>query len=600
MLSSEALKTPDLKAIHSRKLGVHIPSFDLVRTAIQAFNLFDKKAQSQLIFLLILMVIGAVLEALGAAIIVPFVALLDNPSLITSNSVLHKTFLLSKANTENGFISLMAIFLLVYFLLKNLYLTWSINAQYRFVYSEMPGFSSKLLSKYIHQPISEHYKTNSSEMLRNVGNEVFMYFNNFVIPAMTLVTELMVMVAMIIVLLWTALVPTIVALFVLGSLTVVFYKVVRSRARHFGKEQQAHNAERIKWITQGLSSIKEIKILGCEKFFIDCFNVHEDKFALAARYAMFLNQTPRLFIETVSFAALFLSVGFATSTGRDLTTILPLLALFAIAAVRLLPSLNRILLSVTRLTYYKATALVVIDAKRSVDCDNNGENNIRGELTDWQELRFEGVSFSFTQDEFLFDLNLNIKKGSSVALIGPSGCGKSTMADLAMGLLKPTKGRILLDNQDINCLGVAWQKRIGYVPQAVYLIDDTIRCNVAFGLREEEIDDDRVWDALKLARLDEYVSALPDKIFSSVGENGNRLSGGQRQRLGIARALYRDPEFIVLDEATSALDNTTEKEIADTLEELTGKKTLIVIAHRPETMNRCELKFLVSENRFLI
>lgn len=599
MLSNEALKTSEVKSLQSKKPDASNPSFDLARTAIQAFNLFDKRAQRQLIFLLVLMVLGAVLEALGAAIIVPFVALLDNPSLITSNPALHKVYLLSKANTQTGFISLMAVFLLGYFVFKNLYLTWSINAQYRFVYSEMPGFSSELLSRYIHQPVAEHYKTNSSEMLRNVGNEVFMYFNNFIIPAMTLVTELMVMVAMIVVLLWTALVPTVVALVILGSLTIVFYKVVRLRARHFGKEQQIHNAERIKWITQGLASIKEIKILGCEKFFIDCFNVHEDKFALSARYAMFLNQTPRLFIETVSFAALFLSVGFATSTGQDLTSILPLLALFAIAAVRLLPSLNRILLSVTRLTYYKATALVVIDAKKSIVSDRNSSNSSQEDFASWQELKFEGVSFSFTQDEFLLDLNLSIKKGSSIALIGPSGCGKSTMADLAMGLLRPTKGRILLDNQDINCLGAAWQKRIGYVPQAVYLIDDSIRRNVAFGLRDEDIDDERVWDALRLARLDQYVLSLPQQIYSSVGENGNRLSGGQRQRLGIARALYRDPEFIVLDEATSALDNATEKEIADTLEELAGKKTFIVIAHRPETMNRCEQKFLVSEKRFI-
>lgn len=598
MLFPEALKASKLK---SKNPNVTNTSFDLVRTAIQCFNLFDKRAQRQLIFLLVLMVIGAVLEALGAAIIVPFVAMLDNPSLITSNPVLQEIYLFSKAGTPTRFISLMSVLLLAYFLFKNFYLTWSINAQYKFVYSQMPGFSSELLSRYIHQPISEHYKKNSSEMLRNVGNEVFMYFNNFVIPAMTLVTELMVMVAMIVVLLWTALVPTVVALFILGGLTLVFYRVVRSRARHFGQEQQAHNSERIKWITQGLASIKEIKILGCEKFFTDRFNVHEDKFALAARYSMFLNQTPRLFIETVSFAALFLSVGFATSTGQDLTSILPLLALFAIAAVRLLPSLNRILLSVTRLTYYKATALVVIDAKKMMDCvSSNGDNNYFEDLKDWQEIKFEGVSFSFTKENFLFDLNLSIKKGTSVALIGPSGCGKSTMADLVMGLLKPTTGRILLDNQDINCLGASWQKRIGYVPQSVYLIDDSIRRNVAFGLKDEEIDDDQVWRALRLAQLDKYVSLLPQQILSCVGENGNRLSGGQRQRLGIARALYRDPEFIVLDEATSALDTATEKEIADTLDELTGKKTLLIIAHRPETMNRCQHKFMVNEKRFLL
>ena len=574
----------------------------LLKTLARSFGIFNHRGRRQLIALLALMIGGAMLEALGAAVIVPFIALINDSSYLTTHPLMREIYLRSSLATPEAFISVSALCLLVFFVLKNLYLSMMTSAQFYFIYTEMPHFSSGLFSGYMSRPLAMHVQTNSAEMIRNVSNEVFMFFTNFLIPAMTLLTEVLVLLAILAVLLWIAPVPTLIAMVILGVLTKLFYSLVRERVRRYGLLQQEQNAERIKWVKQGLGSIKEAKVLGREQYFTDRFNHHEELFAQSARYAMVLNQMPRLFIETIAFAALFLGVGMALMIGQDRASVLPVLALFAIAGVRLLPSLNRILLSITRMAYYHPAAEIVLEAHRE-----------RGEyrtppttstpchaIANWRELRFDKVWFAYPGGrDVLVNLNLSIHRGTSVALIGPSGSGKTTIADLVLGLLNPTKGRILIDGEDVQSFRGSWRSHLGYIPQLIYLLDDSIRRNVAFALRDKAIDDEQVWAALRLARLEDYVRGLPEQLSASIGENGSKLSGGQRQRLGIARALYDDPDFIVLDEATSALDDTTEREIADTLEGLMGVKTLLVIAHRPETIRRCTYRYAVDQQAFV-
>lgn len=573
----------------------------LLRTLAQSFKIFDFRARRQLILLLLLMILGALLEAVGAAVIVPFVALINDPSYLASRPILRDIYLRSGLDTPALFITAVSLGLLTFFVCKNLYLTFMAGAQFRFIYTEMPRFSSNLFLKYMARPLAKHVQSNSAEMIRNVTNEVSMFFTNFLIPAMTLLTELLVLLSIVMVLVWIAPLPSFIALVILGGLTKLFYSLVRKKVRYYGQLQQKHNAERIKWVKQGLGSIKESKVLGREQYFVDRFSAHEEQYSRSARYAMLLNQTPRLFIETISFAALFLGVAIALAIGQDRATVLPVLALFAVAAVRLLPSLNRILLSVTRMAYYRPAADIVLEA-------NKGTGKKHSEITkqmhrnigQWNELRFENVGFAYSpHNNVLANLNLIIHRGTSVALIGPSGSGKTTIADLVLGLLLPTEGRILLDGEDIRSYGDGWRSHLGYIPQAIYLLDDSVRRNVAFGIPDEDIDDRSVWDALELARLDKHVRGLPEQLSAFVGENGSKLSGGQRQRVGIARALYGNPDFIVLDEATSALDKDTEREIADTLEGLTGKKTMLIIAHRPETINRCQYRYAVDQRAFV-
>lgn len=568
-----------------------------------SFRAFDRRSRRRIIGILLLTAMGAFLEAAGAALIVPFVAMINDPSYLSSQVQLRTLFEMSPFSTAEGFLIATALTLFLFFVIKNAFVVSILNMQFRFVYREMPLFSCDLYRSYLTRPIAQHDRTNSAELIRNVNNEVQLYFTNFLIPTLTLITEVFVLLGIVAVLLLIAPMPALAAMVLLGGMTKVFYATVRSRVNKYGQKAQHHNAERIKWVNQGLNSIKETKILGREDFFVQSFNFHEQRFAESSRYAMLLNQTPRLFIETLAFSALFLGVAFALLAGQNRSEVLPVLALFAVAAIRLLPSLNRVLLSLTRMTYYRTAAQVVLDSRRlAAKSDENLTFALRQrKLKDWSELCLRDVSFSYPGSvrSILSNVNLTIKRGTSVALIGPSGSGKTTLADLVLGLLTPLSGKIEVDGRNIHSLLCDWHSELGYIPQSIYLLDDTIRRNVAFGVPDDLIDDKQVWKSLQYASMDDVVRELPGQLDCSVGENGNCLSGGQRQRLGIARALYHEPQFLVLDEATSALDEATEREIAGTLDQLVGERTLLVIAHRPETIRRCQVKYDVSSGRFL-
>ncbi len=552
--------------------------------------------------MLLLTIVGASLEAVGAALIVPFVAMVNDLSYVNSQAQLRALFEISPFRTTEGFLIASALALLLFFVVKNAFAVGIMKMQFGFVYGAMPHFSSNLYRGYLARPLAQHGSTNSAELIRNVNNEVQLYFTNFLIPTLTLITEAFVLIAIVAVLLLMAPIPTLAAIVLLGGMTKMFYVAVRARVNKYGQEAQQHNAERIKWVNQGLNSIKETKILGREEFFVQSFKFHEYGFAESSRCAMLLNQTPRLFIETLAFTALFLGVAFALAVGQNPNEVLPVLALFAVAAIRLLPSLNRVLLSLTRMVYHRPAAQVVLNSRRFMtqsDTTSLSASRQR-KLKDWKELRLLNVSFRYpgSTDSILSNVNLTIKRGTSVALVGPSGSGKTTLADLVLGLLTPVSGKIEVDGLDLQSVLGDWQDELGYIPQSIYLLDDTIRRNIAFGIPDSQIDDRQIWKALQYASLSDVVRALPGQLDSTVGENGNCFSGGQRQRLGIARALYREPQFLVLDEATSALDEATEREIADTLDRLVGEHTLLVIAHRPETVRRCAERYDVTRGEF--
>jgi ABC-type multidrug transport system fused ATPase/permease subunit len=578
-------------------------SFSLLRLVFESFCAFDSRSRRRIIGILILTALGAFLEALGAALIVPFVAMINDPNYLITQPQLHKFFEISPFKAVDEFVVAVAFALFVFFVIKNTFVVTILNAQFRFIYGEMPNFSSGIYRGYLARPLAQSYRMNSAELIRNVNSEVQLYFTNFLIPALTVITEIFVLMGIITVLLLIAPVPALAAMVLLGGMTKAFYAAVRTRVNKYGRDAQHHNAERIKWVNQGLNSIKETKILGCEDFFVQTFNFHEKRFAESSRYAMLLNQTPRLFIETLAFSALFLGVAFALLVGQNRSDVLPVLALFAVAAMRLLPSLNRVLLSLTRMTYYRTAAQVVLYSHRlAVKADANATLGSREcKLKDWNELCLNNVSFSYpgSAQPVLSNVNLTIKRGTSTALVGPSGSGKTTLADLVLGLLTPLSGEIEVDGQSIHSMLGEWQDQLGYIPQSIYLLDDTIRRNIAFGVPDHLIDDKQVWKALQYASMAEVVRALPGQLNCSVGENGSCLSGGQRQRLGIARALYHEPQFLILDEATSSLDDATEREIAVTLDKLVGERTLLVIAHRPETIRRCQVKYDVSSGRFV-
>ena len=318
---------------------------------------------------------------------------------------------------------------------------------------------------------------------------------------------------------------------------------------------------------------------------------------------MVLNQMPRLFIETVAFSAIFISVAAILLTGGSEATLLPTLALFAVAAVRLMPSVNRILGSLTRISYY-APALRVLaqDLPQAAATAPHRPPPARGATGAAPDaVVAEGLGFTYpgAPKPALSGIDIRIPRGASVALLGPSGAGKTTLADVLLGLLQPTEGRVTVGDEPLADAVASGRLHLGYIPQNVYLCEETVRRNVAFGLPDDAIDDERVWRVLSMARLDIHVRSLPGGLDAIVGERGVSLSGGQRQRIGIARALYDDPDLLVLDEATSALDTQTEQEISASIDALAGAKTLLIIAHRLSTIERCDLRFTLENGRLV-
>lgn len=570
----------------------------IIDTFISVYSIFDGRAHRKWWFIFFLVIVAAAVEAVGAAIVVPYIAVISDQGYINENRFIKSAYVLIGVENESQFIVAGSMFLLVFFWFKNLFITFATYFQYEFVYSEMRKTSEQLLRTYLYRPYLYHVETNSSLLIRNVGSEVFAFFSHVLVPTIILFSEVFVVLAILIILLVIAPVATAFAFLIIGGVSAAFLVVVRPKIRMHGNRQQFHNGEKIKWIRQALAGIKEITVSNSFEYFLKNFSSHEQHFSEAAKYAMILNQTPRLFIETIALTALFLGVVVAVSLGASPSDVLPTLALFAVAAVRILPSATRIIVSITRISYYKTTIPIITEVMRKDAVKNNLAQKpwVRQKIN-WEKLKFESLYFKYPnkEDYALTCLNCVIRKGDFVALVGPSGSGKTTFIDLMLGLINPTQGKIMLDSRELSSVMEPWRASISYIPQSIFLLDDSIRRNVAFGVPDEEIEDDKVWKSLELAFLDGHVRTLPEKLNTSIGENGMKFSGGQRQRIGIARALYFDPEVIFFDEATSALDDETEREIANTLESLAGKKTLIIIAHRPETIRRCHKKITLEK-----
>jgi len=396
---------------------------------------------------------------------------------------------------------------------------------------------------------------------------------------------------------------------ILGATGLIFVQSVKPILARAGHRRAISSESRIKWVNQALGSIKEVKLLGRERFFVNAFDQAYQRYARAGLTASAINNLPRLIMETVAVAALLVAVVIGLYQGKQLQSILPTLALFGLGAMRIMPSINRIAPAVNQMRFWlpaidavhgalSSATLVWPEAEERRTEEPDGEH---GATFIGRELAVDGLWFKYPGSTHwaIQGISLTVARGSSVAFMGPSGAGKSTLVDLILGLLSPDKGRILADGRPLGEIRRNWQRHIGYVPQAIYLLDDTVRRNVALGLPDEEIDDAQVWKVLRQARLADVVKRMPDELGTIIGERGIRLSGGERQRIAIARALYRDPELLVFDEATSALDGQTERDIADTIRGIAGAQTVLIVAHRVTTIQSCDLIFFLDQGKLV-
>ncbi|NJM65397.1 MAG: ABC transporter ATP-binding protein [Acaryochloris sp. RU_4_1] len=557
----------------------------------------------QIIGILLLMLIGGVIETLGIGIIMPFVSLLNNPTQLSkSNQNLN---FLCKFIPENTSTQLLLILicmgLILIYSFKNVFLSLIIFWQHKFIYKNQINLSNRLFKAYIYAPYTFHLQRNTADIVSNIISEVGQVFSGVLMPALTLLTELIVVTFIFLLLVYIEPFSSILALVILSTSMISFNLLIRRKTNQLGLIRQRHFSKIVKTVNQSIGGIKETKVLGRENLFLQNFSYNLSKSSHADMFASFTRQTPSLFIETIILISVILIVLLTIVQGKSSQSVFPLLSLFAIAALRIMPSAKRISSTLPLITYYKHSVDAIYHEIKMLE-KTPIEQLIEVDQQDFSfqntiELRDISYKYPNAKIEALQNICLTIEKGTSTAFVGSSGAGKTTIVDILLGLLTPNKGKVLIDERDIQPYLMSWQHQIGYIPQKIYLSDESIRQNVAFGLPESDINNDQVWAALEAAQLDEFIKGLPDKLDTMVGELGVRLSGGQQQRIGIARALYHNPNVLVMDEATAALDNTTEQEFIKALDHLTGEKTLVIIAHRLTTIKKCDHIYLLESGQ---
>lgn len=549
-------------------------------------------------FLLLgLMVVGMVFETLGVGLVVPVIALLVQSDYMDRLPVLRPLLVwMGEPSHKTVVIGAMLALVAVYFF-KVLFLAFLVWRQTRFAFNVQARLSQRLFAAYLAQPYTFHLQRNSAQLIRNVTGEVSLLRSNVLIPSMLLLTDGFVLCGLCALLLGVEPLGALIVVSVLGLVGWAFHRITRGHVARWGLLRQRHEGLSIQSLQEGLGGAKDVKLLGREAEFLRQYDSHNVQTAHVGQLQFTLQQLPRLWLELLAVGGLAALVLTVLAQGRAPQAALPTLALFAAVAFRVMPSVGRVLGAVHSLRY----ARPVIDTLYAEL--QLGVPVVEQRLTTVTPFRhtleLDRVSFTYpgAHAPSLTDLSLTVRRGESVGFIGASGAGKSTLVDILLGLLAPEEGEVRVDSKNIQMNLRNWQDQIGYVPQSIFLTDDTLRRNVAFGLADEQIDNAAVWRAIRAAQLDELLHTLPQGLDTVVGERGIRLSGGQRQRIGIARALYHDPGVLVLDEATSSLDTTTERDVMQAVNALRGDKTVLIVAHRLTTVEQCGRLYRLEQGK---
>lgn len=491
-------------------------------------------------------------------------------------------------------------FIVVAYVVKTVYIIMQNNMTYKFIYFGHKELSCKVMNSYLEQDYFFHVKNNSADLIRNVYNDTNMFYVA-VLNVIQLVSELCTITAIGIYLFVKDGLLTLGIGLIVGSFTFFFMRFYKNRLKHMGEEYRRLYAALVKCMQQSFGGIKEIKIANREKFFGDEFDSINYDLAKNQKDNALLNSIPKPVMEAACIGSLMIIVIIKACLGGISIAFATTLGVFAMGAMRLLPSVNKISAYISTLLYSRAFVdSVYTERQRMLAISKRkSEENTVSDITFDKEISVEELSFTYEEgvDNVINDASFKIEKNTSVAFIGPSGAGKTTMVDIMLGVLKPQKGCVRVDGSNIADCMDAWHKKVGYIPQNIYLMDESLRRNIAFGVPEDEIDDEKVWRVIREAQLENVVKEMDDGLDTVIGEMGVRLSGGQRQRIGIARALYREPEVLVLDEATSALDTETERAVMEAIDSLHGRMTLIIIAHRLSTIKNCDIVYEVKEGR---
>ena len=564
--------------------------------------IFSREQKIKLALLFVMIVVGTFAELFGVTSILPIIQVATEPGAEHQNLLIGLCIRLFHCTETAELLFALAFVILVIFVVKNVYIVFMYAMQYKFIFNNQYRLASRLMSAYIRKPYVFHLSKNSAELQRNINVDTNQFFA-VVLNSLQIVIDIMLIAVLFIYLIFTDVTMTLVSMtFVLGFMAA-YYVFSKKKIRILGDQGHDAYARMIQYANQSFDGIKEIKVSGKERFFEKAYADEYYKYMQANKKQNIYTSIPKYLLETVAIGGVMLVIMVKAYSGEDLASLVSNLSVFAVAVFKLVPSANRINGSINGVLFQLPSVDTIYrDLHEIEDMEKEpsaNEGKAAADIKFEKELTIEKLWYRYPGSEkyVLEDAALQIPKGCAAAFVGESGSGKTTLADIILGVLKPDRGEILADGVNINTNLKGWQKKLGYIPQNIFLLDDTIRKNILFGVEEKDADEEAVWRAVEQAQLKEYILGLEDGLDTVVGERGVRMSGGQRQRLGIARALYHDPELLVMDEATSALDHETEQAVMEAIEALYGTKTLIIIAHRLSTIEKCDLIYEVADKK---
>lgn len=592
----------------------------MIRIIRKFAQILDRKQKVRTVIIGIMMIIGAFLETLGVGLILPLISAITTPNIIEENKYVRLICEVLDLHSNQTFIIVVIIALIFVYIFKNVYLFLEYYVQYRFICNNRFYVQQRLMQVYLKRPYEYFLNTESGEIVRIINTDTNSTFT-LLTTVLTFFTEAAVSIALIVTIVLTDPLMAFLLAGILGVLMLIIGKIIKPVLKKAGLNFQKNIGKTNKWLLQSITGIKEIKVAEKESYFLGQFSKYGKRAISSEKINNVFSTIPRLSIEAIGISAMLGVIAFLMLQGRQINTMLPQLSAFAMAAVRLMPSMNRMSTALNSVAYQEPALDKMIEHLSTVEKWENEQDKVLSENTN-REGKLDGLAkgtnakvkknivwgnkvelvdityfYPNTEVSVLFHANMEIPVGRSVGVVGASGSGKTTAIDILLGLLQPQEGRVLVNGVDIQEDYAGWLAHIGYIPQMIFMLDDTIRANVAFGILRSEVDENQVWKALEEAQLADFVKGLPRGMDTTIGERGVRLSGGQRQRIGIARALYTDPELLIFDEATSALDNETEAAIMESINSLHGKKTMVIIAHRLGTIEECDMVYRVEDGK---
>ena len=572
-------------------------------------NIFLTSFQSyKFKFYLILILFGsfiaAFLEMLGLSLIPLFVTFLIDANKL--NDFFSKYQFLEFLNkySYSNLVFILSGFIVMVYILKNTYLSLLIYFECRFFRNFKKYLANIAFFSYINYPYDFHLKNNPSYLIRNVTSEVAA-LSTYLQSVITIIREMLILFFLMILLISVDPIIMILVIVLLTVISSIFYVFVRQELRVRGEKAQYHRGNMIKIVSEGLYAIREVKVFNRISFYLSKFTKEINGAEYNEAFRQIISAMPKLFLEVCAVTAVLLVTVSFVLLNRPFDEMLPILSLLGITIVRMVPSITSLTTQMTLIRYYTASAKIIVkeinnfNRYKITDFD---KNNDKEELNfkNIKKIEIKNINFEYKKNERLIEnLSISINENESIGIIGSSGAGKSTLINLILGLLKPKKGKIIVNDINIEDQINAWRKIIGYVPQDIYLSDDTIINNIGFGLENKDIDKDRVFNAIKLAKLDEFILSLEDGLDTFIGDRGIRISGGQKQRIGIARALYNNPKVLIIDEGTSSLDQKTEQLLIDEINTLNRNRIIIFVSHRLVSLSNCDRLYYLQDGQII-